>query len=135
MQTGRFLSANSSLGRAPTRRRRANTSRKCLEVTYRGDLKEKALVFLQPPATHSASKTPDQPSLEQGGRGWSSSFTRQEKGNLQRSTSETSSCVGHSSTKHLLSAYCVPAKHFSTSLGFSSILNSPLLPGAQRASL
>lgn len=27
-------------------------------MTYRGDLKEKALVFLQPPATRSASKTP-----------------------------------------------------------------------------
>lgn len=58
MQTGLFLSANSSPGRAPTRRRRANPSGKCLQVTYRGDLKEKALVFLQPPATHSVSKTP-----------------------------------------------------------------------------
>lgn len=59
MQTGLFLSANSSLGRAPTRRRRANRSGKCFGVTYRGGLKERVLVFLQPPTTHSASKTPE----------------------------------------------------------------------------
>lgn len=57
MQTGQFLSANSSPGRAPTRRRRADRSGKCFEVTYRGDLKEKSPHVFTASGNSAACKT------------------------------------------------------------------------------
>lgn len=121
MQTGRFLSANSSLGRAPTRRRRVDRSRKCFEVTSRGDLKEKALVFLQPPATHSA-QLPDRPAGA-GRRGAEQLMSPAGKGDTPpRSTSAPSGCA----LPCPLRAHCAPAGRASAPPASSSSLSSPV---------
>lgn len=127
MQTGRFLSANGSPGRASARRRRANRSGKCFEVTYRGDLKEKSPRVFTPSSDSAACKTPPK---SQGARrrgvGLLLIYQAGKGGNSAEFDLSDSSCVLPSSPKHLLSAYCVPPKPCFISLWFSSILNSPL---------